>query len=115
MFSERTDDSVVIFMLILFGFGFSCFATTMWTSIARLSGHANSGMGNGLAFFSYAIQYAIAQYIVGALTYPEMGAAYKYYYVSWFLLCIAVVIIVCGVLLVIDDFGRWGRFLWRKH
>ena len=113
LFNDNTDESVIIFMLILFGFGFSCFSTSMWTSVAILSGHSKIGMGNGIAFFSYAIFYAVGQYIVGNLTDVSDGISMKYYGVSIFLLCISIAILVCSIMLLIDDCWH-KKELWKR-
>jgi len=115
LFNEQTDRAVVVFMLIIFGVGFSCFATTMWASVAILSGHAKIGMGNGIAFFSYAIFYAVGQYVVGVLIDINKDSANKYYWASIFLLFVSLAIITCAIILVIDDCRQKPTKLWKKH
>eukprot|EP00483_Globobulimina_turgida_P012233 UN12255 len=102
-------------MLSIFGIGFSCFSTSIWTSIAILSGHQKIGTGNGCAFFSYAIFYAVGQFIVGELTDIGENVGVKYYYVSIFLLFISIGIVIGGIVLVIDDYKNRSFKLWKIH
>jgi len=106
------SESMVIFMLCLFGFGFSCFATTMWTAVAKLSGHQKIGIGNGCAFFSYALFYAIGQFVVGSVTDVDPARS-KYHWVSVFLLFLSAAIGICSVVLFVHDRKYRNSKLWR--
>jgi hypothetical protein len=112
IFDESASIATVAVYLCILGIGFACFATTMWTSVALLSGK-NTGTGNGVAYFFYAIFYAFGQYIAGLCIRPEETNGHiKYHVMFVYLIFVALLIACCGVTLFILDRKRNHSKLW---
>lgn len=93
-----------ILPLILLGFGFSIYASVIWSSIPFVVIPKTIGTAFGLGFAIQNLGLALAPMIIGLI----LDDTDSYSYVSLFLFCVGVFGIFSGILLGFADKARGG-------